>query len=180
MNKIEAIGTLRDGGKEYKQGRLYLLDVPRRSDTVDTLMVFADEELPLGPMKVTGTLQSGYIHKLGVPTYIQPETVEVLTEAGEVLSDASVEGRLKKDPVCRKTKKGKSMCTILVVTDDGTVPVLLWGTAAEEAPGKYRAGDRLLIKGRLQSREYPAKDGSVRTAWELSARKVAMAKEEGV
>lgn len=176
MNNIEVIGTLRDGEKEYKQGHLYLLDAPRKSDTIDTLMVFANEELPVGPVKVTGKLQSGYIHKVGVPTYILPETIEAL-ESVDALSDASITGTLKKDPVCRQTKKNKNICTILVVTDDGTVPVLLWGDVAKEAPEKYRAGDRLNVRGRLQSREYPGKDEGKRTAWELSARKVALAKE---
>lgn len=177
MNKIEAIGTLKKGDKEYKQGQLYLLDVARKSDTIDTLMVFADAELPEGLVKVTGKLQSGYIHKIGVPTYILPDTIETL-DAANVLSDAHITGKLKKDPVCRQTKKNKNICTILVVTDDGTIPVLLWGDTAKEAPEKYHTGDMLDIRGRLQSREYPDKNDNKHTAWELSARKVVLAKED--
>lgn len=175
MSKIEIIGTLRDGGKDYKPGHMYLLDAPRKSDTVDTLMVFASEELPEGPVKVTGTIRAEYIRDIGVPTFIVPEKIETL-DGVEPLNDVSLTGSLKKVPVCRKTKKEQNISTVLLVTDDGTVPVLLWGDTAKEAPDKYKAGDRLTVRGRLQSREYPAGE-SRKTVWELSARKVSLAKE---
>lgn len=176
MNKIETIGTLKDGEKDYKPGHMYLLDAPRKSGTIDTLMVFADEELPAGPVKVTGTVRAEYIHGIGVPVYVVPEVIETL-DGVEAFSTVSVTGMLKKDPVCRRTKKDKNICTILLVTDDGTMPVLLWGDMAKEAPEKYKAGMRLSVKGRLQSREYPDRNGGRRTAWELSASRVALEKD---
>ena len=179
MNKIEVVGTLKDGGKNYKQGHLYLLDVPRKSGVIDTLMVFPKDGVQLseGPIRIVGRIQSQYIKTIGVPVYIIPEDVEP-RDVVEVSSDATATGTLKEDPVCRKTKTDKNICTLLLITDDGTVPVLLWGDLAKEAPNKFKAGDRLTARGRLQSREYPDKNGGKRQTWELSARKIKFARED--
>lgn len=173
MNDSVISGTLKKGGTDYRQGYLYILEVPRKSGAVDSLMVISKTPgLMEGPVKITGHVRSEYIHKIGVPVYIVPEKIESVEDLGE--SRTTVTGRLKEDPVCRHTKKGKSVSTILLVTNDGTVPVLLWGKDAEEVSEKYKGGDMLTASGRLRSREYPDKKGQTRTAYELSASKVKL------
>lgn len=173
MNDSVISGILKKGDKDYPQGCLYMLDVPRRSGTVDSLMVLSHTpDLMEGPVTITGHVKAEYIHKIGVPVYIVPEKIEPAEETGP--SKTTVTGRLKEDPVCRKTKQGKAVSTILLVTNDGTVPVLLWGKRAETAPEKFKAGDMLTASGRLQSRDYPDKKGGARTTYELSATSVEL------
>lgn len=178
MNKIEVIGTMKDGEKDYKPGHLYLMEAPRKSGNIDTLMVLSKEKLliPEGTVKLTGHMVADYIAGIGVPVYIVPESI--VQVPSEVYSEGTATGTLKADPVCRKTKKEKSICTIIIITEDGPVPTLLWGDNASEAPGKYKAGDTLTVTGRLQSREFPGKKGGTRTTYELSARKAGFADEE--
>lgn len=173
MNDSVITGILKKGDMEYPQGCLYILEVPRKSGDMDSLMVFSRTPgLMEGPVKITGHVKSEYIHKIGVPVYIVPEKIEPAEETG--MSRTTVTGRLKEDPVCRHTKKGKSVSTILLVTNDGTVPVLLWGKNAEEVSEKYKGGDMLTASGRLRSREYPDKKGQTRTTYELSASRVGL------
>ncbi len=178
MNKIIANGILKKAEKPYDSRYLYWLEVARKSGTIDTVMVLSEDGgLMEGLVKITGALKSEYIHPVGVPVFIVPEMVEPGEEKAEVSSEAVVTGTLKHNPVCRTTKKGKNVSTILLITEGGTIPVLLWNDNAKQAPDKFKEGDTLTATGRLQSREYPVKDGA-RTTYELSARKIILAEGE--
>lgn len=179
MNKIVVNGILKRDGKEYAAGHAYRLDVARKSGTVDSLLVLhPDNTLPEGPVAITGKLKSEYIHGLGVPAYIAPDTVTAVTEneaAG--VSEASVTGTLKAVPKCRKcrnTHNAKVIASILLKTEDGTIPVILWGNSAKKAEDKFRAGDTVTVTGRMQSREYSDKKGGRHTTYELSSYRVEL------
>lgn len=169
MNRAKINGILRKGGKKYNQGHLYLLDVARKSGTVDTIMVFSDnEDLPEGPVHVEGQLKAEYIHGMGVPAFIKEEKVEPAEADGS--SETTVTGTLKANPKARSTHGGKSIATVLIRTEDGTVPVLLWGGNATKAEKSLKAGDAIRATGRMQSRKFKdKKTGDERTTYELSA-----------
>lgn len=167
MNRIRISGNLEKDGRVFDQGHLYSLRVTRKSGTTDDLLVVAGDGLPEGGVMVTGHLESSYMKGIGVPAYIVPESVEPCEVDNS--SMAVFTGVLKSDPVTRRTHGGKPICPILLVSEDGQVPVLLWGDDAGAVEG-YSAGDTLTVAGRLQSRGYKRKkDGSRHVTWELSA-----------
>lgn len=177
MNQIKISGVLKKGDRKYPQGQLYWLDVTRRSGTVDTLMVLsADEDLEEGEVTISGVLKSDFIYSVGVPAFIMPEIVEPGSEEG--VSEAVVTGRLKKDLEVRVTgkhkdanpkKKPMDLCNVLVVTEDGQIPVLLWEGLARSAAKKFKAGDEVKVTGRLQSRSFMDRKREHHTTYELSA-----------
>lgn len=167
MNQTKVCGNLRDGGTEYAPGHLYWLDVERKSGAVDTLMVLSPgEKLPEGQVQVTGRICSEYIHGVGVPVFIVPASVEPGGDGGS--SEACVHGTLKKDPVLRKTSKGTDISSVLLMTEDGPVPTVLWGGPARKVVKTLKKGSPLHVNGRLQSRTFPLRRGGTRTTWELS------------
>lgn len=171
MTEITISGNLRRGEGEYDSGKVYWLDVARKSGTVDTLMVLSPkEDLITGDVHIKGQIKAEFIKGMGVPTFIVPESVE----AGEAdgVSEAVIEGTLKNVPKCRSTSKAKIITTIIIKTDEGHIPVILWGSVAKRAERSFQAGIRLKVMGRIQSREYPDRKGNKRTAYEVSATKV--------
>lgn len=89
-------------------------------------------------------------------------------------------GRLTKDPEVKYTQTGKVVTQLTLAVDrpfksaDGNkevdfVPVVVWGKAAELVGNSCQKGHRLLVDGRLQIRNYEAKDGSKRWVTEIIA-----------
>ena len=181
MNRIKASGTItRDDGTFGKESEnLYWLDVRRNSGTVDRLMVFADGEVPEGEVTVEGTVKAAYRKGLGVPAFIEAAGVVPAQEGEQGMNKAHVDGTLKEDPVCREVPRKdegrpdrtgpRYISSVILRTDKGPVPVVLWGSMAKKAAEELHAGDRLEAGGRMQSRRYRTKDGRKRTAYELSA-----------
>lgn len=89
-------------------------------------------------------------------------------------------GRLTRDPEVRYTSTGKVVCQFTLAVDrpfanqEGQreadfIPVIIWGKQGETC-GKYLTkGQRALVEGRLQIRNYDAKDGSKRWVTEVIA-----------
>lgn len=89
-------------------------------------------------------------------------------------------GRLVKDPEVRYTQSGKVVCQFTLAVDrpftnqNGQkeadfIPVVVWGKIAEIAGNSLSKGHRALVEGRLQIRNYTAKDGSKRYVSEVIA-----------
>jgi single-strand DNA-binding protein len=89
-------------------------------------------------------------------------------------------GRLTKDPEVRTTQSGQSVVALGMATNNywtdkgGTKQertefhnVVLWGRLAEIAGQYLTKGQECFIEGRLQSREYTAKDGSQKRVTEI-------------
>lgn len=89
-------------------------------------------------------------------------------------------GRLTRDPDMRTTTSGQSVATISMATNNfwtdksGTRQertefhnVVLWGRLAEIAGQYLTKGQECFIEGRLQTREYTAKDGAQRKVTEI-------------
>lgn len=89
-------------------------------------------------------------------------------------------GRLTRDPDMRTTTSGQSVATLSMATNNfwtdkgGTRQertefhsVILWGRLAEIAGQYLTKGQECYIEGRLQTREYTAKDGTQRKVTEI-------------
>lgn len=185
MNRIRVSGNLTNCNEKHVLGYRYSLEVVRRpgakrgQPAKDTLMVLSrDPDLLEGDVLITGSLEAVYMKGFGVPVFIVPESVEAAgsgtmkDKRGQDLSESVITGTVKEKPACRKTRTGKPIANVRVMTDKGPVPVVLWDKKAEEAPGIYDAGDVVQVRGRLQSREYPLKKGGKRTTYEVSSSRV--------
>lgn len=82
-------------------------------------------------------------------------------------------GRLTNDPRVNYTPNGRVVCQFTLAVDrpfvnqDGQkeadfIPVVIWGKTAELCGNSLAKGHRALVEGRLQIRNYEAKDGSKR------------------
>ncbi|MDD2766755.1 MAG: single-stranded DNA-binding protein [Candidatus Moranbacteria bacterium] len=89
-------------------------------------------------------------------------------------------GRVTRDPEMRTTPTGQSVATLSIATNNfwtdksGTKQektefhnVVLWGRLAEIAGQYLTKGQECFIEGRLQTREYTAKDGTTRRTTEI-------------
>ncbi len=89
-------------------------------------------------------------------------------------------GRVTRDPEIRTTPTGQSVATLSLATNNfwtdksGTKQekteyhnIVLWGRLAEIAGQYLTKGQECFIEGRLQTREYTAKDGTTRRTTEI-------------
>ena len=92
-------------------------------------------------------------------------------------------GRLTKDPEIRYTPTQKVVASIVLAVDrpftgaDGKketdfIPVVIWGKAAELVGNSCAKGHRLLVEGRLQIRNFDAKDGTKHWVTEVVSERV--------
>lgn len=77
-------------------------------------------------------------------------------------------GRLIKDPELKFTPgKGAAVTTFTVAVDTGYgdkketafIPVVVWGKGAEAVANYTQKGSKVLVQGRISTRNYEAKDG---------------------
>lgn len=89
-------------------------------------------------------------------------------------------GRLTADPDLRSTSSGKSVCQFTLAVDrpyknaEGNretdfIPVVIWGNPGELAAKTVFKGQRLIVEGRIQLRNYEGSDGVKRLAAECIA-----------
>ena len=92
-------------------------------------------------------------------------------------------GRLTKDPEVRYTPTQKVVCSFTLAVDRpflnqqgqreaDFIPVVVWGKAAELCGNSLAKGHRLLVDGRLQIRNFDAKDGTKHWITEVIAASV--------
>ncbi len=92
-------------------------------------------------------------------------------------------GRLTKDPEIRYTPSQKVVASIVLAVDRpytneqgkreaDFIPVVIWGKAAELVGNSCAKGHRLLVEGRLQIRNFDAKDGTKHWVTEVVANNV--------
>ena len=88
-------------------------------------------------------------------------------------------GRLTKDADIRSTQSGKVVASFTLAVDrpytqNGKrevdfIACQIWGKSAEVLGKSVHRGQRVLLEGRLQIRQYPDKNGNKRTAAEVVA-----------
>ena len=92
-------------------------------------------------------------------------------------------GRLTKDPELRFLPgNGTATCTLTLAVDKYNtktgqkeadfVPVLVWGKQAENTANYMTKGSQMAISGRIQTRNYEAKDGTKRYVTEVVATEI--------
>ncbi len=92
-------------------------------------------------------------------------------------------GRLTRDPEVRITPTEKTVCTFTLAVDrpftgkDGQreadfINIVVWGKSAELCGNNVSKGQRLLVEGRLQLRNYVGKDGNKRYVTEVIADRI--------
>lgn len=96
-----------------------------------------------------------------------------------------VSGRMTRNPEVRTTPSGKTVASFVVATDrnylnaEGKrdadfIPVVIWGKAATYVGDKGAKGGRVLVEGRLQIRNFDAKDGTKHWVTEIVANSVEL------
>lgn len=96
-------------------------------------------------------------------------------------SHITMTGNLTRDPELRFTPGGRANCSFGLAVSrrfqkDGEwqevtsfFSVVAWGTTAENAAASLSKGHRAVVVGRLEQREYEAKDGNKRSVVEVVA-----------
>ena len=100
----------------------------------------------------------------------------------------TIVGALGADPEIRFTPSGKAVASFQVAVnrrrkdqtgqwvDDGADwhRVQAWGTLAENVAESLTKGTRVVVTGRLESREWQDREGNKRTSWEITAQGVGV------
>lgn len=94
------------------------------------------------------------------------------------MNNVQISGNLAKDPVVRFSPSGKVVCQIVIATerpflnqegvkDVDFIPAVIWDKQAEIAGNTLRKGNKVLVEGRLQVRNYIDKDNIKRYVTEI-------------
>ena len=97
-------------------------------------------------------------------------------------------GHLADSPDLRFTPAGRPVAKVRVAVNsryqnddgawvDGTTSwhtVQAWGALAEHLAESGAKGDRILVHGRLEQRQYLAETGETRTSWEVTAEEIGL------
>lgn len=112
------------------------------------------------------------------------EEVEESAKSNQIFLD----GYICKAPIYRKTPLGREIADVLLAVNrpygkSDYIPCICWGRNARYA-GNFQVGDRCLIWGRIQSREYMKKldeeKVEKRVAFEVSVSKLELSEKEEI
>jgi single-strand DNA-binding protein len=100
------------------------------------------------------------------------------------VNNVCVTGRLGRDPELKYTQSGKALANVRLAISDGKdattwVDVVVWQETAEALVQYCHSGDEIGVVGRLQSREWEAKDGGTRKVLEIIAQRVDFLRKKG-
>ena len=178
----------------------YMVDirVARLSDSMDIIPVMVSERL----IDVTEDYKGYYVvingqsrsynrheerkNKLVLSVFARE--IEFVEEIGDSVKTNQIflDGYICKEPVYRKTPLGREIADLLLAVNrpygkSDYIPCICWGRNARYASG-FEVGERCLVWGRIQSREYMKKlseeDLEKRVAYEVSVSKLELPEEE--
>ena len=178
----------------------YMVDirVARLSDSMDIIPVMVSERL----IDVTEDYKGYYVvisgqfrsynrheerkNKLVLSVFARE--IEFVEEIGDSVKTNQIflDGYICKEPVYRKTPLGREIADLLRAVNrpygkSDYIPCICWGRNARYASG-FEVGERCLVWGRIQSREYMKKlseeDLEKRVAYEVSVSKLELPEEE--
>lgn len=156
INRLAIWGVIRDNNIIMK----------RTSGAIDVIPYVSEDPIEEGRYKISGQLRSRRDgHHLQPYVFIeQAIPAEDILEANEVI----IEGHVCSEPFYKELRSRRLKAFMLAV--DGNrcyyIPVVCWGRIALS---EIAVGDKLILTGRIQSREY-TKGNEVRTAYELSVK----------
>lgn len=104
----------------------------------------------------------------------------------------SMTGRLARDPELKRSQSGKSVLSFTLAVDNSYKdkagelvpgvywhPCVAWGGPADKIAKYCRKGDRILIEGRLSTREYTDKSGERRWRTEVIVENIVFLGRKG-
>lgn len=170
----------------------FMLDVPRLSDVKDEVKVTISEKFLTGidltegkKVLIHGQFRSynnfsNVGNKLILTVFVRD--IEELDEYAGDLNENSIylNGYICKQPVYRITPFGREIADILLAVNrsynkSDYIPCIAWGRNAKYAEN-LKIGDNIVIKGRIQSRQYQKKINETevenKTAYEVSVSKL--------
>ena len=91
-----------------------------------------------------------------------------------MLNHSVIMGRLARDPELRRTNSGKAVCSFTIACDKpgkdsgaSFIDCVAWEKTADFISNYFMKGSAIIVEGRLESRQYEAKDGQKRTVLEV-------------
>ena len=165
-----------------------VLEVPRLSDSIDTVLIYVSEKLvfdldikPDDIITVIGQVRTrNYTDEEGhnhLEVYGYATDIIICEDPNldpKETNQVSIEGYVCCPPRIRKTNKSKRVITDLMLAVNRSysrsdyVPCIVWGREAIVA-SKRQPGDKVAIKGRFQSRQYYKKNSDIPyTSYEIS------------
>lgn len=189
INRVELCGSVQDTpaySHESRGIRFYSFPLLARrlSGAGDVINIIVRQSLlqslapqPGDRLQILGELRS-FNNKSGTGArlVITVFARELFPWAGGDENSAELAGTVCKEPVLRRTPLGREICDMILAVPrryrrSDYIPVIAWGAQARDA-ALCGVGTRLLIRGRVQSRQYTKQLEGVsveRTAFELSA-----------
>ncbi len=202
-NQVTIMGEIVSGfsySHEIFGEGFYMVDVKvqRLSDSYDVIPMMVSERL----IDVTANYEGDFIEVNGqFRSYNRHEErknklvlsvfareIEFVDEISESVKTNQIflDGYICKEPVYRKTPLGREIADLLLAVNrpygkSDYIPCICWGRNARYASG-FEVGERCLVWGRIQSREYMKKiseeDLEKRIAYEVSVSKLELPEEE--
>lgn len=94
-----------------------------------------------------------------------------------------IQGRMKADAELRHTPGSTAVSTITLAVNRSRkdqngeyltdwIDVVLWGKTAEHVSKWFHKGDQMIVRGRLESRDWEDRNGNKRRSWEVQAEAV--------
>ena len=91
-----------------------------------------------------------------------------------MLNHSVIMGRFVRDPELRRTNSGKAVTSFTIACDKSGrdsgasfIECVAWEKTAEFISNYFTKGSAVIVEGRLESRQYEAKDGQKRTVLEV-------------
>lgn len=202
-NQVTIIGEIASGfsfSHEFQGEKFYNVDVKvqRLSDTYDYIPVIVSDRLTdvkkdhIGILvKVTGQFRSHNKHeetrsRLVLTVFARDIEVVDHVDVGSDSNHIYLDCYICKKPFYRNTPLGREITDLFVAVNrpygkSDYIPCICWGRNARYAE-TLNPGTRLVVEGRIQSREYVKKlsDGveELRTAYEVSVSKIEVIDDE--
>jgi single-strand DNA-binding protein len=92
------------------------------------------------------------------------------------LNHSTIQGRLTANPELRRTGNGKAVVSFTIACDKpgkdsgaSFIPCVAWEKTGEFINQYFTKGSAIIVEGRIESRQYEAKDGQKRTVLEVVA-----------
>ena len=112
--------------------------------------------------------------------------IKKVTDEDLTTNEVTLIGYVCKKPIYRKTPFGREIADILLAVNrvygkSDYLPCIAWGRNAKFAENNLEVGDKAIIVGRFQSREYVKKNGEKeekKVAYEISLSSIEKIKEE--
>ncbi len=176
----------------------FMLDTPRLSEAKDVIKITISEKflsrdgIKIGDnVKIDGQFRSynnfsNIGNRLILTVFVKDIEKIAETDTLENLNSIYLNGYICKQPIYRTTPFGREIADILLAVNrsynkSDYIPCIAWGRNAKYAE-TLNIGDNVIIKGRIQSREYQKKltetDFELKTAYEISVGKLEKVSEK--